>query len=352
MKRTKHEIVKQNIIHWIATGTLETGQRVPTEEELAASFSVSKSPVRQALAELAAEGYIYTLHGSGSYVCERDAAAAFVIHAFMYTGANIERGIVLGMHGAVRHRRDPGLRLSFQHPGDSTEELIHHVTALRFDVPGALVLIPVSTPNRQVSRHLATALRRLVSDGWTVVQVDQIVPGFDAPVVMSDHREAARMLCSHLIDLGHRRIAVLLDHQERSSIRLRLDGAREALEDPLVVRCRDEATDDEWDTVIAELGEAGVTAVCAFESELSDRLATHLKRRGHSIPGSMSLCTFDESPGTDLSMTHIQQPLFSIGVRAIDVALELSGLSQTRSSSTVHALPAKLVVGASTAEVL
>lgn len=55
----------------IRLGELRSGDRVPSENQLAAAYQVSRQTVRKALAILEQEGYIYAVHGKGTFVSER-----------------------------------------------------------------------------------------------------------------------------------------------------------------------------------------------------------------------------------------------------------------------------------------
>jgi multiple sugar transport system substrate-binding protein len=50
------------------TSTLRPGDRLPTEMDLCEQYNVSRAPVRQALTELAREGYLYRRAGQGTFV--------------------------------------------------------------------------------------------------------------------------------------------------------------------------------------------------------------------------------------------------------------------------------------------
>ncbi len=52
----------------IISGRWQPGKRIPTEEELCREFSVSKITIRQALNNLASEGYLLKLQGKGTFV--------------------------------------------------------------------------------------------------------------------------------------------------------------------------------------------------------------------------------------------------------------------------------------------
>ncbi|MBN8532822.1 MAG: UTRA domain-containing protein [Rhizobiales bacterium] len=55
----------------IASGRLAPGDRIPSENELAQSFSVSRMTANRAVRELAAEGLVFRTAGSGSFVAEQ-----------------------------------------------------------------------------------------------------------------------------------------------------------------------------------------------------------------------------------------------------------------------------------------
>lgn len=55
----------------IVQGTLNPGDKLPSESELCAKFSVSRGPVRAALDKLTAIGLVFKKKGGGSYVAEQ-----------------------------------------------------------------------------------------------------------------------------------------------------------------------------------------------------------------------------------------------------------------------------------------
>lgn len=63
--------VMRDIRRRIEEGELESGSKMPTENELASSYGVSRITIRQALADLASEGFIDRRQGTGTFVAER-----------------------------------------------------------------------------------------------------------------------------------------------------------------------------------------------------------------------------------------------------------------------------------------
>jgi GntR family transcriptional regulator len=63
----------------ILDGHLPPGSRLPTEAELGQRYGVTRPTIRQAVAQLRAEGWIQTRQGAGSFVREQPAPAAIEI---------------------------------------------------------------------------------------------------------------------------------------------------------------------------------------------------------------------------------------------------------------------------------
>jgi GntR family transcriptional regulator len=56
------------VVDEISRGTWGIGDRIPSEDELAVRFGVSKITIRQALSNLAADGYLMKVQGRGTFV--------------------------------------------------------------------------------------------------------------------------------------------------------------------------------------------------------------------------------------------------------------------------------------------
>lgn len=60
--------IKKDLIDEITSGFRPTHSKLPTEEELCRQYEVARGTVRQALTELSNDGYIYKVHGKGTFV--------------------------------------------------------------------------------------------------------------------------------------------------------------------------------------------------------------------------------------------------------------------------------------------
>jgi len=60
--------IKQTIKNWITDKEFQLGERIPSENELAAKFKVNRLTVRQAISQLVQEGFLISKRGEGTFV--------------------------------------------------------------------------------------------------------------------------------------------------------------------------------------------------------------------------------------------------------------------------------------------
>jgi len=85
-------LVASSISREIAQGRLKPGDQLPTEAALATTFGVSRNVVREAIAQLRADGMVEARQGIGSFVLAPEQRAAIRIdRETLKEGQNMER---------------------------------------------------------------------------------------------------------------------------------------------------------------------------------------------------------------------------------------------------------------------
>ena len=113
----KYATVRAHLLDLIRD-RLEPHQRLPTERQLCADLGVSRLTVRRAVEQLAGEGVVYRIQGSGTYVAEpairkRELLSSFsddMRHRGLAPGATLVRAeqAVAGAHEGWRLGVSPG----------------------------------------------------------------------------------------------------------------------------------------------------------------------------------------------------------------------------------------------------
>ncbi|MCI7813924.1 MAG: GntR family transcriptional regulator, partial [Robinsoniella sp.] len=66
-KQLKYFKLMEDLKGQILSGKIQSGEKIPSENELASQYHVSRQTVRKALAILENSGYIYAEHGRGTF---------------------------------------------------------------------------------------------------------------------------------------------------------------------------------------------------------------------------------------------------------------------------------------------
>lgn len=67
-----YEQIKDGLKHLLVSKAIETGQKLPSVRELAASLAINPNTIQRAYKELESEGYIYTVSVKGTFAAGQD----------------------------------------------------------------------------------------------------------------------------------------------------------------------------------------------------------------------------------------------------------------------------------------
>jgi len=174
------------------------------------------------------------------------------------------------------------------------------------------------------SRLTATDQRRLGRSELPVVVIDPVdMPSQDVPSVGATNWAGGLAATEHLIELGHRRIAVVGGPADFLCSRARVDGYRAALDragipvDPALVRHGNFHHDGGYDQAreLLDLPEPP-TAIFAGSDEQAFGVLEAARQQGLSVPRDLSVVGFDDLPMARWSsppLSTVRQPLADMG---------------------------------------
>lgn len=232
------------------------------------------------------------------------------------------------VRGAETVARRAGYRLLLcNSEADLTLErqYVEHMISHRVD---GLLLAPAGDDSKE---NVSFLMRRRVP----FVLIDRTVRGLDCDVVQGDSVAGAAKLVSHLLKLGHRRIAVIIEPDDVSTARERLQGYREALaaagiEESSELVCRTTADRAGGYTAMQRILDLvpPATAVFAVNNLTALGAMQAIGERGLAVPEDIALVCFDDVEHLAVLspfMTVMNQPTERFGAMAVERLLERIG---------------------------
>ncbi len=192
------------------------------------------------------------------------------------------------------------------------------------------------------------------------VFVDRLPTSKSEGTVSTDNVQAGYLAARHLLDLGHRKIAMIVGTLALSPHRDRLEGFRKAMQEAnLPIRDEylvqgDVQIQSGFDATQKLLGlEPRPSAIMASNNKLLMGLLQALEENKTKVPQDMSVVGFDDYAWNKYlspSVTAIAQPTFEMGRRAFGLLHQLMNRDEASDSPSKHLrLAAELRVRNSTA---
>lgn len=179
--------------------------------------------------------------------------------------------------------------------------------------------------------------------GFPVALIDDRADHPDLPSVVAANFEGAFEAATHLVALGHRRIAFVNGPPEYGCNQERLRGYETALDtagipiDPSLIREGDFARAGGRRATDSLLRvEKSPTAIFAANDLMAFGAMEAAEAAGRRVPDDLSVVGFDDIPEARLTrpaLTTVRQPLYEMGARAVELLLAQIGgheLSETR----------------------
>jgi len=372
----RHAQVQRILREMVTSGRLQPGDKIPAELQIAEALGVSKMTVNKALLALTASGFFVREVGRGTFVADPVEKRGEAMN-----GHDVNASLAEGTTGAGAHR----VALSFVQGARNVLESDYYGSIYRgvTDVLEAqgltegMTLTPTAAGDYEAEDRRAPAEGRLIiaprassigsiqalwDRGRHLIVVEPVVAEeltVPATLRYTDGRsEAVR----YLLDLGHRRIALLMVEPETANTQDRIVGYRRALM-MAGITARPEwevAADRVWQigeepanqlaALLTDPAEPA-TAVFAAGHYLALEAMNVARAAGRRVPEDVSVVGYDDPLSAQLvypALTTVRQPLYDMGKRSAERLARLMRGEDERIAIR-EVLPAQLVVRRSTA---
>ncbi len=224
------------------------------------------------------------------------------------------------LSGASRQGQGSGIRVDAENSFESGRRI---AAILGDAAPAGIILTPPYSDDRHVLSLIEE--RRI-----PYVRIAPMLDLDRGSTVVMDEYDAAKQVTEHLLDAGHRRIAIMRGPRTHLVSMRRYNGYASALggkrlvPDPALVVTGDFSRESGRQQAAA-LFAARPTAIFSSNDEMAVGIIEAADRAGIAIPGDISLVGFDDNAiakSCRPRLTTVRQPLEEMGETACRVLIE------------------------------
>jgi GntR family transcriptional regulator, arabinose operon transcriptional repressor len=308
VRKPRHRQVFETLLGDIDSGRFQPGDRLPTEAELAKTFSASRSTIARAMRDLKSRGLLNRQRGGGTHIARQDGKRIALFTPFTQSAADL--GYIGGQIHAhlsefAAHRGDHlRLQLVGRMDGDRLGQMLAAAGALIEQGVAGVFYYPTELP--QAEAHFnQLVVDKLLAAGISVVAVDRDIVSFPdrskLPLVTYDNRRGGYLVTDHLLKQGRRRVAFIGSPFVSSAASARCRGYCDAIEDnglnveKTLIRT---GVLDTLDAAFVQslMTEAKPDAIVCKMDHYAAVIGRHLVNMGLTIGQDVLLAGFDDDP--------------------------------------------------------
>ena len=316
----------------ILSGEIRPGAKLPSENELAQEYEISRHTVRKALAILVTDGYITTKHGKGTFCSDRMAHrknSKNIAVVTTYISDYIFPRLIQGMDRVLTEQ---GYSIMLKNTGNSRQKEAQCLEdILTKDVDG-LIIEPSKSQILCRNMPLYEQLDRM-GIPYVFIQGSYLQMK-NKPTILLDDAKGAYLLTKYLIDTGHRQIAGVFKADDSQGAE-RHKGYVKALQEAgmsyqpeLVVWFHTEDRKVKPALMVQMMLEAElpIDAVVCYNDQIAIKTIQTLSQLGIRVSEDVSVTGYDNSflaENYQVGLTTIAHPHERLGEIAAKLLLDL-----------------------------
>ncbi|NLP33895.1 MAG: substrate-binding domain-containing protein [Clostridiales bacterium] len=288
----------------IKNGEYKSGERLPSENELAASTGYSRHTVRKAIGILEREGLALRVQGSGTFVqnqIRRHTISHNIAIITTYIGEYIFPSILQGIDHVLSENGYTSLVSATKNRVDNERHILTEL--LQKPIDGLIVEgTKTALPNPNIDLYDKFAKYNI-----PVVFINGYYPDLTDPIyVVADDRAGGRIACETLLKKGHKKIAGVFKgddiqgHYRYAGYTSALHNAGLTVEDDHVLWYTTENKSQLLEFYMSQLIE-GYTAVICYNDEVALEVMSILQNLNIKVPDQVEIVSFDNSTYAQIS---------------------------------------------------
>ena len=306
MEKKKCEPKYLKIVNWIkkqiADGTLTVGDRLQSENELSAFFSLSRQTVRQATSILENDGILERRRGSGTYVAStRIVQRAVTMNIGVITTYMDDYLFPRVIQGIDRVLTENGYSMQLAITYNKVENEMKILEMMLEKSVDGLIVEPTKSGLPNINMELYRQIKR---QGIPCVFFHATYQGINFPSVAMDDYACGQAAAEYLMQRKHKNVAGIFKSDDVQG-HLRYAGCASELkkhkvtlkEESIVWFTTEDMEADVLDSfeqrVLRRI--AGCTAIICYNDQVALQTADLLLRNGIRVPADVSIISFDDS---------------------------------------------------------
>ena len=320
----KYQNLKDYLIAKIRSGGLAGSGRLDSEPQLCERFSLSRNTIRQAIQELENEGYVYRIHGKGTFI--RNATPvnsrkiALMIYDTAYMAHPVTGGLIRGIDETLSRN---GYILDIL----ASKRSFHDENLMRLAESYAGFLIGTY----QLDELMLAELEKI---SLPHLFVKNYPMNHDVHAARINFTHAGFLAAEHLIRTGcgnlaliysGDRIAISAEFKEGVYSAALEHGARLRRENIFIADFSDRLAVPEICAELLRHEDRPDGMICASD-ELAIALLAELKRHNVSVPGEISVIGCNNTENSTLTtppLSTVDIPVMELGRRSADLLLRM-----------------------------
>lgn len=346
---TKHEIIENYFIELIKNETINIGDQLPSENEIASQFNVSRHTVRQALERLSQYGLIMKEKGKGTFCIssgKEEKKSKNIALLTTYISNYIFPKITEGVEEVLRQN---GYNLLLFNSNNDIENEINCLKSIESqDISGVIIEPAQSSINNMDKKYFEKFDEKNIKYIMINAYYEDLNPAY---IVLNDEQGGYR-LTKYLIELGHKKIAAILKEDDIQGQKRKVGYLNALKENGLKT---DESIIGEYTTDTKEMYidmflreilkmKEMPSAIFCYNDDIALKCIEALRKGGLQVPKDISVVGFDDSSlavASEVKLTTIIHPKKQMGMQAAKYIL---GMVEGRLNRPQYIFDAELIV--------
>ena len=329
-KKLKYDQITEELRGMILSGQIQAGEKLPSENVLSERYQVSRHTVRKALAILENAGYVYALHGKGTFCSElaiHTKTSKNIAVVTTYLSDYIFPRVIQGIDSVLT---DEGYSIILKNTRNSrSREARILEELLKKDIDG-MIIEPSKSEIYCKHMHLYEKM-----DEFQIPYV--FIQGCflqmkEKPHILMDDLKGGYLITKYLTDLGHRNIVGVFkadDSQGRNRYKGYVKALQEAgiLYDPerIIWFYTEDRAIQPYER-IREMALCGkeMDGIVCYNDQIAFEVIRALAAEGLKVPEDVSVTGYDNSQmAAGMKLTTIRHPQEKLGETAAELLLSL-----------------------------